>query len=108
MQDADEVPIELRTPPALDEVDARVVRTAALAVGLAVVMGFVAQALTALIGLITNLVYFQRWSTALVAPGDNTLGALAVAIPVVGGVIVGIMARVGSPAIRGRSPGRAG
>ncbi len=39
--------------------------------------------------------------TEYLAPGENDLGAVVVAIPVIGGVIVGLMARYGSPAIRG-------
>ncbi|HEX6631546.1 MAG TPA: chloride channel protein, partial [Gemmatimonadaceae bacterium] len=54
-----------------------------------------------LIGLITNLVYYHRVSLALVSPADNTLGLGAVAIPVVGGLLVGLMARYGSEQIRG-------
>ncbi len=61
----------------------------------------VALILLDLIGLITNLLYYHRWSLTLVSPAGNALGASAVAIPVVGGVIVGFMARYGSEQIRG-------
>ncbi|HET8762339.1 MAG TPA: chloride channel protein [Gemmatimonadales bacterium] len=61
----------------------------------------VALILLDLIGLITNLLYYHRWSLALISPAGNTLGAAAVAIPIVGGVIVGLMARYGSEQIRG-------
>lgn len=74
-------------------------------VPLAAVIGFfsavVALVLLELIGLITNLVYYHRFSLELVSPANNSLGIAAVAIPVVGGLIVGVMARYGSEQIRG-------
>jgi len=54
-----------------------------------------------LIGLITNLSFYGKWSFEFSSPAGNHLGRWVVAIPVIGGVIVGIMARYGSKAIRG-------
>ncbi|MGH3244871.1 MAG: chloride channel protein, partial [Trebonia sp.] len=55
-----------------------------------------------LIGLITNLVFFQRWSTALVSPGaGHHPWWLVVIAPIAGGLVVGVMARYGSEKIRG-------
>ena len=54
-----------------------------------------------MIGFLTNLLYYQRLSVQLVSPDANTLGAVAVLIPVGGGLIVGLMARFGSEQIRG-------
>jgi CIC family chloride channel protein len=54
-----------------------------------------------MIGLITNLVYYQRLSAQLVSPNANTLGAIALVIPIGGGLVVGLMARFGSEQIRG-------
>ncbi|MHB1536919.1 MAG: chloride channel protein [Solirubrobacteraceae bacterium] len=71
----------------------------ALAVG-ALAAG-VALALLDMIGFFTNLLYYQRLSVHLVSPVANGLGALAIAIPVGGGLIVGLMARFGSEQIRG-------
>ncbi|MGV7196125.1 chloride channel protein [Xanthomonas axonopodis] len=68
---------------------------------LAFVVAGVAQVLTALIGLVTNLAYFGRLRTEMVSPAGHALGTWAIAVPVLGGVIVGIMARHGSRAIRG-------
>ncbi|WP_327192082.1 chloride channel protein [Xanthomonas cassavae] len=68
---------------------------------LAFVVAGVAQLLTALIGLVTNLAYFGRLDVEMVSPAEHALGAWAIAVPVVGGVIVGVMARYGSGAIRG-------
>ena len=56
---------------------------------------------SSLIGLFTNLFFFQRWSTALVSPADNHLGCFVVLVPVAGALIIGVMARYGSERIRG-------
>ncbi len=61
----------------------------------------VSLALLDMIGFVTNLVYYGRLSVHLVSPNANTLGALAVVIPIGGGLIVGLMARFGSEQIRG-------
>ena len=82
-------------------VDGRVLRTSALAVLVALVAGVVAQLLTRAIGLVTNLSFYGRWSEAFVSPADNHLGLWVVGVPVIGGLVVGVLARFGSKAIRG-------
>ena len=72
-----------------------------LAAVIGVLSAVVALVLLDLIGLITNLVYYHRYSLDLVSPAANTLGISAIAIPVIGGLIVGVMARYGSEQIRG-------
>jgi H+/Cl- antiporter ClcA len=72
-----------------------------VAIGLGVAAGFVAPALTALIGLVTNLSFYGRISTAFVSPAGNHLGLWVILIPAAGGILVGLMARYGSKAIRG-------
>jgi chloride channel protein, CIC family len=79
----------------------RVTFLSVIAVGIGVLGAFVALALLRLIGLFTNLFFFQRWSTALVSPASNHLGIFEVVVPVVGALIVGLMARYGSERIRG-------
>lgn len=74
---------------------------AALAIALALVAGAVAQGLTRMIGLVTNLAFYGRIATAFVSPADHRLGAWVVLVPIAGGVVVGLMARFGSAAIRG-------
>ncbi|MDE3188815.1 MAG: chloride channel protein [Acidobacteriota bacterium] len=49
----------------------------------------------------TNLFYYQRLSWNFASPAHNTLGWLAVLVPVAGGVVIGVMARFGSDKIRG-------
>ncbi len=61
----------------------------------------ISLALLDMIGFFTNLFYYQRLSVHLVSPNENTLGAVALVIPIGGGLIVGLMARYGSEQIRG-------
>jgi CIC family chloride channel protein len=82
-------------------IDRRVCIIILIATVLAIAATAIAQILTMLIGLITNLSFYGRISTAFSSPADNTLGLWVIAIPVVGSIIVGIMARYGSKAIRG-------
>jgi chloride channel protein, CIC family len=77
------------------------VRLVPLALVVGVVGAGVSLGLLDLIGLFTNLFYYGRWSAHLVSPSANSLGPLALVIPVAGGVVVGLMARFGSEQIRG-------
>ena len=61
-----------------------------MAVVVGVIATFVAVILVWLIGTITNLAYYQRFSSTLVSPDANHLGPIAVLIPVVGGLIVAV------------------
>src|SRR5690242_1493646 len=79
----------------------RVIPISIMAIVIGFVASFVAWFLLKLIGLFTNLFYYQRMSTALSSPAGNHLGAFAVAVPVIGSLIVGLMARYGSERIRG-------
>ena len=54
-----------------------------------------------MIELFTNLFYFQQFSFRPHLPARPHLGWLAVLVPVVGGLIIGLMARYGSERIRG-------
>ncbi|MDQ2898431.1 MAG: chloride channel protein [Acidobacteriota bacterium] len=72
---------------------------------LAIVIGLlstgVAVVLLKLIALFTNLFFFQRWSGATVSPAGNHLGVFEIFVPIVGALIIGLMARYGSERIRG-------
>lgn len=71
-----------------------------LATLLGFVMAGVAQLLLWLIEVITSLAFFGQMGTAA-SPAGNELGVMVVLVPVIGGLIIGVMARFGSPAIRG-------
>src|SRR5919198_983822 len=79
----------------------RVLPIAALAVAIGAFAAFVAAALLTLIGLFTNLFFFQRVATDLISPADNDLGVFVVLVPVAGALVIGVMARFGSERIRG-------
>jgi H+/Cl- antiporter ClcA/CBS domain-containing protein len=79
----------------------QVVPITLLATVIGIFSAFVALALLRLIGLFTNLFFFQRVSTALVSPAGNRLGWLVLFVPMIGGLIIGVMARYGSERIRG-------
>ena len=72
-----------------------------LAIGIAFAAGVIARLLVSLIALATNIAFRGRLSLEPVAPAGHHLGAWVVLVPVLGGVIVGFMARYGSRAIRG-------
>ena len=73
----------------------------ALAVAIGFTSAYIALALLKLIGLFTNLFFFQRWSATMVSPAGNRLGWWEVMVPVIGALIIGLMARFGSERIRG-------
>jgi CIC family chloride channel protein len=83
-------------------VSRRVLVIAAAAIPIGALSACVAWALLRLIGLITNLVFYQRFGTALVAPGAGHHSPLLILLaPVCGGLAIGLMARFGSEKIRG-------
>ncbi len=84
----------------------RLIWITALAIPVGALCAFVALALQRLIGLFTNLFYYHRLAipSELISPPTHATGWAAVAmifVPVVGGLIVGLMARYGSDRIRG-------
>ncbi len=80
----------------------RLLLIAALAVPVGVAAALASWVLVHLIGLVTNLVFYQRVATGLVAPGGQQHNPLLVLLaPVAGGLVVGLMARYGSERIRG-------
>jgi H+/Cl- antiporter ClcA len=104
------LPVDASLGPALDSVsaphrpplaDTRVVFVSAVAIGIGIAAGLLADLLTALIGLITNVAFYGRLSVAFVSPAENRLGIFVVLVPILGGIIVGFLARYGSGAIRG-------
>ncbi len=81
--------------------DARTWLLAAMAVLVGALSAPVAYALLWLIGVITNLVFFQRFSSEQVSLAGHHLGAWVILVPMAGGLIIGLMARYGSEKIRG-------
>lgn len=73
--------------------------------GIALLIGAVstgaALVLVNLIRFFTNLFFYQTLSLADRSPAGHALGAWVIAVPALGGLIVGLMARYGSDKIRG-------
>ena len=72
-----------------------------LAALVGVLAGIIAYLLYDLIGLFTNLAYYHEWSFHFRSPENTTLGPWIIVTPVIGGIIVGFMAKYGSPRIKG-------
>ncbi|WP_291270445.1 chloride channel protein [Geothrix sp.] len=90
-----------RTPRITAVLDGRVAFIGLLATALGLALGLIAEGLLRLIGLVTNLAYYHRFSASFTSPAGHHLGWSALFVPVAGGLIVGLMARYGSAAIRG-------
>ncbi|MBN9622607.1 MAG: chloride channel protein, partial [Actinobacteria bacterium] len=74
----------------------------AFALPIGAVSAGVAWCLLRLIGLITNVVFYQRFGTELVAPGAMQHSPFLILLaPVAGGLVIGLVARFGSEKIRG-------
>jgi H+/Cl- antiporter ClcA len=80
----------------------RAILIAALAIPVGAASAGAAYLLLRLIGLITNAVFYQRFDTSLVSPGlSRAPWWWTLLAPVVGGLVIGLMARFGSEKIRG-------
>ncbi len=90
-----------RMPRRSTLVEPRVLWICGLAMLLGVAAALIARVLVMLIALVTNLAFYGRWSLHEVSPADHQLGPWVVLVPVLGGLVVGLMARWGSRAIRG-------
>lgn len=77
------------------------VRHALLACVVGAAVAGLALGLLDLIALLTHLLYSGTLSVKAVSPSTHTLGVFSVAVPVLGGLVVGLMARFGSERIRG-------
>jgi H+/Cl- antiporter ClcA len=84
------------------DVSPRLLKIVAFALPIGALAAGVAWCLLRLIGLITNLVFYGRFGTALVAPGETGHSPFLILLaPVAGGLVVGLIARFGSEKIRG-------
>jgi len=79
----------------------RMVLVSFLAAGVGLVAGVVAFALYKLIGLFTNLFFYHHVSADFVSARLNHLGPWVIVIPVLGGIVVGFMAKYGTDKIKG-------
>ncbi|WP_144007015.1 chloride channel protein, partial [Pelomonas sp. KK5] len=94
------MPLEIQTTRDY-AVDRRLLLLSAVAVPIGLAGTAAAWLLLTLIHAFTNLFFFQTLSLADHSPAAHTLGAWVIAVPVLGGLIVGLIARFGSEKIRG-------
>ncbi|CAE6805178.1 Voltage-gated ClC-type chloride channel ClcB [Paraburkholderia domus] len=81
--------------------DTRLLRITAIAAVVGILSTLAADFLLHLIRFFTNVFFFQTISIGNHSPAANTLGLWVVVVPVIGGLIVGLIARFGSEQIRG-------
>lgn len=81
--------------------DRRVLLLCALSVPIGAIAALVAKALLWLIAVFTNAAFFLRWSDEPVTLTGHHFGWWGVLVPVLGGLVIGLMARYGSEKIRG-------
>ena len=81
--------------------DKRILLLSVMAIVIGAISALVAKALVWLIAVITNLTFYQRFSSDFISPTNHHLGIFVIFAPVVGGLIIGLMARYGSEKIRG-------
>ncbi|MEO8511505.1 MAG: chloride channel protein [Chloroflexota bacterium] len=79
----------------------RLLLIAAMAVVLGAVSAVIALVLLRLIDFFTNLFFFGRIGFGPASPADNALGPFVIVVPVIGALLIGLMARYGSDRIRG-------
>jgi H+/Cl- antiporter ClcA len=72
-----------------------------LAGGVGLAAGGVAFLLYKLIGLFTNLFFYHRFAADFTSARLNHLGPWVIVTPVIGGLVVGLMAKYGTPKIKG-------
>src|SRR5258708_12491922 len=79
----------------------RMVLISFLAAGIGLLAGLIAFVLYNLIGLFTNIFFYHQFATAFLSARHNQLGLWVILIPVIGGIVVGFMAKYGSSKIKG-------
>ncbi|HRO24695.1 MAG TPA: hypothetical protein PLR07_10425, partial [Promineifilum sp.] len=79
----------------------RMIYVSILAAVIGAISGLLAFALFSLIGLLWNLVFFQRVATELTDLETNPIGLWMLIVPAIGGLIVALMAKYGTEKIKG-------
>ncbi|MGH7739845.1 MAG: chloride channel protein, partial [bacterium] len=82
-------------------VNRRLLFISSIAIVIGAFCSLIAAFLLKIIYLFTNLFFYQQFSLTFHSPAQNHLGAWVILIPVIGGLLIGLMARYGSDRIRG-------
>ncbi|HEV7484907.1 MAG TPA: chloride channel protein [Thermoanaerobaculia bacterium] len=81
--------------------DQRLLQLSAISIAIGAVGAVVAVVLLKLIAWFTNLFFYLQFSLTPRSPAGSPLGLWMIVVPVIGGLIIGLMARYGSEKIRG-------
>lgn len=79
----------------------RLLQISLLSIAVAILISIIAKGLVLLINLVTNICFYGTFAFTFNSPADNQLGLMVIALPAIGGILVGLMALFGSKAIRG-------
>ncbi len=79
----------------------RLILISGLAAITGILGGIAAYALEHLIGLVTNMAFYGRFSTEIVQASPEHFGLLIIFVPAIGGLLIGLMARYGTELVRG-------
>lgn len=104
------IPVSLSLSPSLQKEDIqekkrynkkRILNLSVLSIIVAFCISIIAKFLIHLIDWITNVSFYGKFSTEPATPDNHTYGIFVILVPVIGGLIIGLMAFYGSKAIRG-------
>src|SRR6202163_996801 len=88
-------------PSTIQPAQFRMVLVSFLASAIGLIAGGIAFLLYKLIGLLTNISFYGRVVADFTSARHNHLGLWVIPIPIIGGLIVGVMAKYGSSKIKG-------
>lgn len=88
-------------PPGAFQPGFRLFFCSILAAIIGIITGFIAYILYSLIALITNLFFYHSFSFTMTEPSHHQLGWVVILLPIIGGLVVGLMAKFGTDKIRG-------
>jgi H+/Cl- antiporter ClcA/CBS domain-containing protein len=81
--------------------DRRLIQLSTISIGIGIAASLVAVVLLKLIAWFTNLFFYHQFSLTARGPAGSPLGLWMIVVPVIGGLIIGLMARYGTEKIRG-------
>ncbi|HXH40814.1 MAG TPA: chloride channel protein, partial [Thermoanaerobaculia bacterium] len=81
--------------------DRRLIQLSTISIGIGIAASLVAVVLLKLIAWFTNLFFYHQLSLTPRGPAGSPLGLWMIIVPVIGGLIIGLMARYGTEKIRG-------
>jgi H+/Cl- antiporter ClcA len=81
--------------------NARLLRISLIALAIGAMSTAAARVLLLLIRFFTDLFFYQRFSVADLSPALHTMGPWVIAVPALGGLVIGLIARYGTEQVRG-------